>query len=353
MKITKLECWKHEMMLSEPYSIAYESFDRCTNLFLRCVTDTGLVGMGCAAPAAEVTGETPDSVHTDYTEVIEPFLRGENPFRYTFLLEEMKKKLPDSPSARAMVDMMLFDLVSQGASVPLYRYLGAYRESIPTSITIGILPLRDTVEKARAFINGGFSILKIKGGKNIEEDIEKILKVREILGHDFQIRFDANQGYSAKEAIRFVDETRSARLELLEQPTQVSNIEAMGKVSKKVHIPVMADESMMTLLDIFNLTRNEQADMINIKLMKVGGIFESLHINSVAKAAGVEAMVGCMDESGLAISAGLHFALSRPNIIYADLDGHLDLMGDPASQAVILNNGILYPRQEPGLGFHF
>ena len=206
------------------------------------------------------------------------------------------------------------------------------------------------MEQARRFIKEGFSILKLKGGLNTAEDIEKVQKLREKLGNEFILRFDANQGYSLEESLRFIEKTQKANIEIFEQPTCRKKDERMGKVTQNIDVPVMADESIRTLKDAFRMASNGIIDMVNIKLMKMGGILESQHINSVAKSAGMEVMVGCLDECALGISAGLHFALSRPNIEYADLDGHLELTNDPFIGLFQLRNGVLYPSDSSGIG---
>ncbi len=339
------------MRLVEPYVIAYESVDRVTNVFLRIETDTRLVGYGCAAPDLAVTGETPEGALLAIGGTAEPLLRGCDALRHVRLMELLREPLAASSSVRAAIDMALFDLLGKAAGLPLWKLLGGYRDRIRTSITIGILPQDETLERARQFMAQGFRCLKLKGGRDVEADIERVLAVRAAVGDGIELRFDANQGYSFEQSVRFVEGVRRAKLEIVEQPTPKGEPDLLGRVTAAVALPIMADESLMTLRDAFRIARKNLADMVNVKLMKVGGIAEALRVNAVARAAGLEVMVGCMDESALAIAAGLHFALARPNVRYADLDGHLDLEGDPAAGCLTLRNGTLFPNTLPGLGW--
>ncbi|MEE8584831.1 MAG: dipeptide epimerase [Acidobacteriota bacterium] len=350
MRIVRIEAWPVEMPLEEPYTIAYQTIASATNVFVRMVTDGKLTGSGCAAPDKEITGETPESV-LKAIEAAGPGLQGEDPLRHALLAEKLRTAIRNDRSARAALDMAIYDLVGQACGVPVWKLLGGFRDSIRTSVTIGILPAQETVRRARDWVQRGFSSLKLKGGRDVEDDISRLWEVRKAVGKQIEIRFDANQGYSVEEAVRFAAGVHQAGVELLEQPTPSDRPEMLGLVADQVAIPVMADESLISLGDAFRLARRDQVDMVNIKLMKVAGISEALAVDSVAQAAGMKSMVGCMDEAALGIAAGLHFALARPNVAYADLDGHLGLKGDPSAGAVILRDGVLYPAEGAGLGF--
>ena len=351
MRITGVEAWLVTMRLSRPYTASYDTVEETTNVFLRILTDRRLVGYGCAAPDEHATGETTDAMLETIRTVVEPILKGADPLRPALLLEMLRPVLEEEPSIRAGVDMALWDILGKKCELPLWKILGGYRDRMMTSVTVGILPVEETVAQAREWVGRGFRILKLKGGIDVEADIARVFKVREAVGNDVALRFDANEGFTVEQAMWFIDRTAPAQLELLEQPTHKGLLDVLGQVTRRGAVPVMADESLATLRDAFRLASNDMVDMLNVKLMKVGGIAEAQRINAVAKAARLQVMVGCLDESALGIAAGLHFALADRNIAYADLDGHLDLTGDPAAGAVIIEDGTLLPNDQPGLGF--
>lgn len=351
MKITASNCWTQHFILKEGYSIAYEeNINACDNVFLSLETDEGLVGHGMAAPDAMITGEDAASVLATYKSHIEACMYGEDPFYYSRLYEELREAIPGQSSALAMVEIALYDIMAQRAGVPLYKFLGGFKERIITSVTIGIMEENAALERTRKLINMGIKAIKIKGGNDVERDIRLIGLVRKIIGDEIALTFDANQGYSLIESAHFIRNTKNAKLELIEQPTSPELTSQWHLLRQEGNIPIMADESLKKLSDSFSLTSRQAVDFLNVKLMKVGGITPALQINSSARSAAVRCMMGCMDESSLGIAAGLHVALARPNFSHADLDSWLDMDDDPFAGLVILEDGYLYPRQTPGLG---
>ncbi len=205
MKIKNVEIWKQVMPLAEPYSIAYETYTTVTAIFIRIETETGLSGFGTAAPDYHVTGETSDSVYECLENMIKPLILNQEAFRYMYLADKIKKIAFNHRSARAAVDIALYDLLGKYARLPVWKILGGFRKKIATSLTIGILPINETLEMAEKFIIQGARILKLKGGNSVEEDLEKLHKIREKFGTGIRLRFDANQGFSEQDALKFVE----------------------------------------------------------------------------------------------------------------------------------------------------
>jgi L-alanine-DL-glutamate epimerase-like enolase superfamily enzyme len=178
--------------------------------------------------------------------------------------------------------------------------------------------------------------MKIKIGGKPSDDVERIRAVRDRLGNEFDLTVDANQGYSVRQAISTLRQLERYDIEYCEQPVHRRNLEGLAEVRRESPIPIMADESVHSPLDALEVARLRAADMINIKLMKSGGIRAAKEIAAIAETAAMPCMVGCMVETKIGISAGCHFATSTQIVKYADLDSHTMLKLDPVQGGIEL-----------------
>ncbi|HUQ09666.1 MAG TPA: enolase C-terminal domain-like protein, partial [Steroidobacteraceae bacterium] len=204
-----------------------------------------------------------------------------------------------------------------------------------------------------AAVNRGFESLKIKVGKDIELDVERIKSVYAAVEDKALIRVDANQAWTAKQAVFAIQtlEDAGVRMELVEQPVKAQDLEGMKYVTERVHTPIMADESVFGPLEVIELIRMRAADIINIKLMKTGGISNALHIADIAAMHHIECMIGCMVETSISVAAAAHIAVAKADIITkVDLDGPSLCQFNPVDGGVLFNDSEITVSDAPGLG---
>jgi L-alanine-DL-glutamate epimerase-like enolase superfamily enzyme len=351
MRIQEIQTWREAVDLTRPYAISSRSMSTVNLFFVRVVTDTGQVGVGSGSPAEEVTGESPDATEAALGDMGDGFLLGEDPRHLGTLCRRLRGELEKTPAAHAAFDMALHDLFCQIAEVPLVDFLGRSHVSLPTSITMGIKSTEESLAEADEYLARGFRCLKVKIGRSVEEELDLLHRLRERVGQEILIRVDANQGYDLQETSRLWSDQDELRLELIEQPLLAENFPDLRKLPEDLRRLVAADESLHQAGDAVVLSRPPRVcGILNIKLMKCGGVSPALAIGQVAEATGLELMWGCMDESVISISAALHTALACPQTRYLDLDGSLDLARDPAMGGFILENGELRTLDRAGLG---
>jgi L-alanine-DL-glutamate epimerase-like enolase superfamily enzyme len=353
LKIVSIAASREDFGLTRPYTIAFDTTDSVENLIVRIETDAGQSALGAASPAPHVTGETLEACEAALRPDALQWLIGRDVRETAALGRELDRRMGPAPAARAAVDMALHDLLARRLEVPLVELLGRAHDALPTSITIGIKDAAETLAEAEEYVGRGFAILKIKTGLSLEEDIERLRKLRAKYPASgaVRIRADANQGYSASETERFFRETSGLELEFLEQPVPADGVAEMRRLPEEMRARIAADESLLSDCDALALAQPPRAaGIFNIKLMKCGGIAPARRIATIAELAGIELMWGCMDESVVSIAAALHAALASPATRYLDLDGSLDLARDVARGGFRLENGWMSALDSPGLG---
>lgn len=353
MKITNIKAEKVYIELNEPFRVAFGEINYSENLLIKVSTDDGIDGYGEAAPLPFVTGETIDSV-VSVINILRSGLIGMNPLDIEKIHELMDECIYGNSSAKCAVDLALYDICGKLMGQPVYKLLGGYSNRVQNDITIGINSPEVMVKEAQKHIQkDGFHILKVKTGINVEEDIRALHLIRKAVGPDVRLRVDANQGYDVSTAIYALTEFKKIGVEAVEQCLPYWDYDGIAYVRSKVNgIRIMLDESIHNHLDAARACRGNCADILNIKLMKCGGLFRASQINSIAEAFGVTCMVGCMLETKLATTAGISLVASKKNITESDCDSFLFYTDEQTgmSGGFIRNNDEFTLLDAPGFG---
>ena len=352
MKITDVRLSKLSVPLRVPFRTALRSRDHIEDVVIELITDTGAVGYGEAPPTGVITGDTFGSIMGALYEHLIPLLIGREVDEFEDLMGLVQNSVVHNSSAKAAVDMALWDLYGQLYRIPVYKLLGGARDSIVTDITISVNDPQIMARDTKNALERGYDTLKVKVGEDPSLDVERLQAVRRAAGDKVRIRIDANQAWTPKQAVRILNsmQDEGLNIELVEQPVRAADLEGMKYVTARSDVPVLADESVFSPADALRIMQEHAADMINIKLMKCGGIYQALKILSAAEIYGVECMLGCMLEAKISVNAAVSLACAKKIITKIDLDGPVLCSVDPVLGGAVFAEQDICVSKEPGLG---
>ena len=341
MKITQVRLGRISTPLRVPFKTALRTVNSVEDVIVELHTDTGAVGYGEAPPTGVITGDTAGAIIGAIQDHIAPAILGRDLDEFEDLTAAVQKALVHNTSAKAAVDMALWDLLGQKYNAPVYRMLGGARKNIVTDITISVNP-----------IDRGYDCLKVKVGIDPELDVARLAAVREAVGKDVCIRIDANQAWNAKQAVRILNQMQDKGLdiEFVEQPVPAADLEGMQYVTRHADVPVLADESVFSPADALKIMQTGAADLVNIKLMKCGGITNALRIAAAAEVYGVQCMIGCMLEAKVSVNAAVELACAKKIITKIDLDGPVLCSEDHILGGAVFNEKNITVSDAPGMG---
>ena len=352
MKIKEIRIGKVSIPLKKPFKTALRQVNSAEDIIIKVISDTGEVGFGNAPPTAVITGDSQDSIVAAIRDTIGPKLVGLDVANLEAIMTAIDSSMLHNSSAKAALDIAVYDLFGKLYQIPVYKLFGGYRQQMETDLTISVNPPDEMVRDSLEAIASGYSALKLKVGTDALLDIERVKAIRAAVGYSVKIRLDANQGWSPKEAVRTIRkfEDQGLDIELIEQPVKAHDLLGLKYVTDHVETDIMADEAAFGTYEVFQLLSMRACDLINIKLMKAGGLHNAIKIAHLAETAGVQCMMGCMLESKVGITAAAHLAAGKRIITKADLDAAVLLAEDPVVGGVSFDKNQLIIPDAPGFG---
>lgn len=350
MIITHIDIFRFSIPM-HPFTIATGTMNEAQNIFIRVHTDAGSYGVGECSAFPMIVGETQSTgwaMARDFARL----WKGRDPLNIPARIQELHLFTAGNYTIKSAFDMALYDLAAKEAGLPLYQFLGGTaRKPLETDLTIGIDTPEAMAATAMEFVQKGVRIIKIKLGKDPEEDIERVRLIRAAVGASVHLRIDANQGWDPDGARQALKALGAYDIQFCEQPMRTYNDHFLPALHAASPVPIMADESVYTHYDAERMIRTKSCRYVNIKLAKSGGILEALAINRVCAAAGIPCMMGGMLESRVALTAFAHLATACDNIRFYDMD--TCLLGhkiDPVIGGVQFKGFLVELPEGPGIG---
>ncbi len=284
-------------------------------VIVRVHTDEGLCGLGEATLAPRWSGETSDGCLVAIQQLIAPALIGTDPLNINVAVQKMDRVIKLNPFTKAAVEMALWDLSGKAVGRPVYELLGGkVRDVIPVKTVIGAFTPEKTVELTQFFLDQGFTSLKVKVGLDLESDLERLALVRQTVGPDVSMGVDANCGWDFSTACAALSRVEQFDLSFCEQPIPIGQHDSWKELRKFTSIPLMADESVFSVSDAWEICRQRSADILSIYPGKNGGLSRSVTICHLAEAAGLTCSIGSNLELGIGSAAMLHLAAAMKGI---------------------------------------
>jgi len=317
--IKKYSVRKLDAELFTPFTISSGSHKSMTNALFTLEAAGGVKGYGEAAIATHITGETREKTMRSLEKAGE-LLAGLDASDYLGALCRLERLLEGNRAALAAAEMAVLDLACRLQGVSLWKFFGGRVPAVKTDVTVVIGGAEAAYEFTKKMRARGFRIFKIKTGVDMDEDYRRLEAVRRA-APGCAVYLDANCAHTAKEAEKFVKGLmrRGIRPEVVEQPVKKDDFDGLAYLSRRLPMPVCADESAYSLDDVFNLIRRNAVTAVNIKLTKLG-FLRAREVWALARAKGVKLMMGEMVESELASCAAAQFAAGLGGFDFIDLD---------------------------------
>ncbi|HAS82450.1 MAG TPA: hypothetical protein DCS43_07205 [Verrucomicrobia bacterium] len=321
-------------------------------------TDEGLSGIGEAPADIGFFGQTLEGIQSAIDDYLGPLIVGKEPFDIPYLMDRIDFR--ENSSAKSGIDIALHDLVAKSRGISISELLGgAKRTRIPVAIEIAGGSPDDMAAECVKYMAMNVRAFKPKIGSIPAKDADRLRAIREAVGPNVSLRADANRGYSPDEAIELcgLAEKYNINLELLEQPVEAYDLPGMARVRRSVNIPIEADESCFSIHDAAQVIRENAADVLNIKIAKVGGLYNAMRIAAIAEAAGLKCVLGTAFGLGPKIAAKLLVASAINDftgaVEFTELGLHGPMLKGDMDRALSLPldaDGCLPVPTGPGLG---